>query len=237
MSDNIEVFESADILASRFAAEVLKLVKKSSLIKIPCNIMLSGGSTPALLFTKLAEMSDKNTDFGFVHFFWGDERCVPFNDPESNYGMAKALFFDKISIPDANIHPMYTKSDIGAEVRRNEKLLAELPDFDLVMLGMGDDGHTASIFPDNMAMFDCVTYCSSAIHPVSGQRRITVTPRFLKEKTQSIVFLVTGANKANILSKVMSGSPDAISIYPTAKLRSTCNNIRWLLDESASSAL
>lgn len=237
MSDNVKVFESADALANEFTNEVLRLIVESSTKKERVNIMLSGGNTPAIFFRKLAEMSDKNTDFDFVHFFWGDERCVPHSDSESNYGVAKLLLFDKISISEVNIHPMFVGLNIEQELLRNENEISKIPVFDLVMLGMGDDGHTASIFPDNMKMFNEVSYCTSAFHPVTGQQRITVTPHFLIHKTQSIVFLVTGKNKAEILGKVFSGMEESVEKLPTAKIRDKCNNIKWLLDKDAAQQL
>ncbi|NOU46070.1 MAG: 6-phosphogluconolactonase [Bacteroidales bacterium] len=233
MKVNKVFYKTADELAVSFATQILNQIHEAATKKNRLNIMLSGGSTPALLFRKLAEMGAGNYDFKQVHFYWGDERCVPHNHPESNFGVASSQFLLKIQIPEANIHPMYMENEMYIELDRNEHELSQIQSFDLVLLGLGDDGHTASIFPDNMVLFDSERFCALTNHPVSGQKRLTVTPRFLFEKAKSIVFMVTGASKAGIISEIFSGSQESIKKYPAAMLLSKRNDISWLLDESA----
>lgn len=235
MKVNRVIYKTADELATSFAKQILKQIQDAASNKQGMNIMLSGGSTPALLFSKLAEIASADIDWVYVHLYFGDERCVPHDHPESNFGLTKSLLLDKVPIPAQNIHPLYLQGDLLVELERNEKELVEVPSFDLVLLGLGDDGHTASIFPDNMVLFDSASYCTSAVHPVSGQKRLTVTPRFLLEKAKSIVFMVTGANKAGIIAEIFSGSQESIKKYPAAMLLNKRNDIRWLLDESAAS--
>ena len=235
MKVNRVVYKTADELATSAARQILKLIQDAATHEKRLNIMLSGGSTPALLFRRLAEIASTGVDWTYVHLYLGDERCVPHDHPESNFGLTKNLLLDKVPILAQNIHPLYLQGELLVELERNEKELTEVPSFDLVLLGLGDDGHTASIFPDNMKLFDSATYCASAVHPTTGQGRLTVTPRFLLEKAKSIVFMVTGANKAGIIAEIFSGSPESIKIFPTAMLQSKRSDIVWLLDESAAS--
>jgi 6-phosphogluconolactonase len=237
MKVNRVIYKTADELATSFTKQILKQIHDATAQKHRLNIMLSGGSTPALLFRKLAEIASTGVDWTYVHLYLGDERCVPHDHPESNFGLTKSLLLDKVPIPAQNIHPLYLQGDLLVELERNEKELAVVPSFDLVLLGLGDDGHTASIFPDNMGLFDSASYCASAVHPVSGQGRLTVTPKFLLEKAKSIVFMVTGANKAGIISEIFSGSQVSIKKYPAAMLLSKRNDITWLLDESAAAGI
>jgi 6-phosphogluconolactonase len=237
MKVKIEVYKTAVELATSFANQILILVRDAENQKKRLNLMLSGGSTPAILFRKLAEIVPDNMNFSQIHFYWGDERCVPPNHSESNYGTAKSLLLDKIQIPDSNIHPLYLGEEMSIELKRNEEMLSQITSFDLIMLGLGEDGHTASVFPDNMLMFNLPTNCTSAIHPVTGQQRITVTPKFLIEKAKTIVLMVTGANKAEILVEIFTQSQESVEKYPAALLLSKRNDIRWLLDEDAVSLL
>lgn len=237
MKINRVVYKTAEELAESFAKQILKQIQDAASNKQGMNIMLSGGSTPMLLFRKLSEIGAGRSDFKHVHFYWGDERCVAHNHPESNFGLAKSHLLDKLHIPEANIHPMYMENKMYIELDRNEHELSQIPSIDLVLLGLGEDGHTASIFPDNMRMFEATTYCVSAIHPVSGQIRLTVTPKFLIEKAKSIVFMVTGANKAGILAEIFSQSQESIKKYPAAMLQSKRKDTIWLLDEAAASII
>jgi 6-phosphogluconolactonase len=227
------VYTTAEELAESFADQILNLVRDAEKQKKSLNFMLSGGSTPALLFRKLAAKVTDPIDFSHTHFFWGDERCVLSNHPESNYGLAKSLFLDKIQIPDSNIHPMYHGGEMKTELELIELLFSQIPSFDIVMLGLGEDGHTASVFPDNMKMFDATTYCASSRHPVTGQIRLTVTPKLIIEKAKSIVFMVTGENKSGILAEIFSQSQESVKKYPAAMLQSKRRDIIWLLDEAA----
>ena len=143
------------------------------------HIALSGGSTPKILFELLADEYEEEIEWEKVHFWWGDERCVPPTDDDSNYKMTKERLFDHISIPKSNIHRVLGENNPVDEAIRYGKLVDDSlpvskgqPAFDLIMLGMGGDGHTASIFPHEMELLNNKATCAVATHPESGQKEL-----------------------------------------------------------------
>ncbi len=141
-------------LAEKFAYEMTRMITESVKNSATFTVALSGGSTPELLFTVLGGNYAESVDWKYVHFFWGDERCVPPGNPESNFGMAQKEFLGRIDIPSINIHRIRGEDDPENEaVRYSDEILMfaanrdGLPLFDLILLGLGEDGHTASIFP------------------------------------------------------------------------------------------
>ena len=134
------------------------------------NIAISGGNTPKLLFEVLAKDYKDKIDWSKINFYWADERCVSPDSNESNFGMTFNFLFNKINIPESNIHRIYGENDPASEaVRYSEELRKNIflsngfPKFDLILLGMGDDGHTASIFPDQMELLNSVDVCAVAV--------------------------------------------------------------------------
>jgi 6-phosphogluconolactonase len=203
----------------------------------PFTIALSGGSTPAILFAILGDNFSNSVTWSNVHFFWGDERCVPPDDPESNYGMTRKEFLDKIEIPSGNIHrimgekyPSVEAERYSLEIRENTAEREGFPMFDLVILGMGEDGHTASIFPGNHKLINSKKTCELAIHPVTSQKRITITGRVINNAS-NVVFLITGKNKAKVVSEILSGSIS--SQYPAAHINPEHGILKWYLDKAA----
>ena len=148
-------------------------------------VSLSGGSTPKIWFQYLAESHKEDIPWERVHFYWGDERCVPPEDQESNFGMTKKFLFDSIPIPDKNIHrikgeldPASAKEAFAKDMDAN--LLEDaVPIYDLIILGMGDDGHTASIFPHEIELWNSEENAVVASHPTSGQKRVSITGRVI----------------------------------------------------------
>ena len=146
-------------------------------------------------------------DWSFVHFFWGDERCVPPDDPESNFGMVNSGFLSKIDIPAINIHRIRGEEDPSTEAVRYSSEIVNytrttcgLPVFDQIILGMGEDGHTVSIFPSNSEMLYSEKICEVATHPLSGQKRITITGKVINN-SDVVTFLVTGHSKADVVER------------------------------------
>jgi len=223
--------EVADHLASEFITRVQKAVEK----KTPLAVAVSGGNSPGLFFSLLAEKFYSSVDWSFVKFFWVDERCVPPDNEESNYGMTYKLLLGKIAIPEKNILRMYGENDPEKEAARYSSLLAgnvkmrgNFPSFDLVILGMGDDGHTASIFPGDDRLLNSNKICETAVHPVSGRKRISLTAKVINNSDE-IFFLVTGSKKSKIVYEIFSGS--AISAnYPASHIKPEEGNVLWLLD-------
>jgi 6-phosphogluconolactonase len=212
-------FDSPLQLAAAFAADFAAWVDES-----PANmsVCLSGGSTPKLLFSYWA--SNPVFDWSRVHFFFGDERCVSPDDPESNFGAADELFFQPAAVPQANIHRIRGEADPVLESIRYAEEIDSLvrnenqrPQFDLIMLGMGADGHTASIFPDQMQLMDSSRVCEVAVHPQTRQRRVTLTGDVIAN-AKRIAFLVTGQDKANTVATILNSErqPAQACQFPAA---------------------
>jgi len=206
------------------------------------NIALSGGSTPGRLFRLWGETFGAEVDWEKVHFFWGDERCVPPDDPESNYKMAYDLFLEPLGVPSCNVHRIKGEMPAEAEAGRYaEELEEELPTangypvFDMIMLGLGSDGHTASIFPDQIQLLDVEEYCAVATHPMSGQERITLTGRVLNN-AKEVVFLATGKGKQDRIREIFN-KEDVAGQYPASHIHPEGGKLLWYLDEAAAADL
>lgn len=230
----IHISKDKDVLAKDFAEWMLKLVNQS---KGDFHISLSGGSTPKKLFDLLAAEYETAFPWERMHFWWGDERMVPPDDPDSNYGMTNFRLFSSIDIPRANIHRIRGEEnpeeetirygrEIEAFVRNKEGKIA----FDLMILGMGDDGHTASIFPDNLAALDLDTHTFLAKHPDSGQLRVSMSKKLINE-SKSIAFLVAGVSKTEKLQAILQ-EKDATG-YPAYYIKSNSGELIWFVDEAA----
>lgn len=220
----------ADYLADRLAA------KREG----PLFVALSGGSTPKTLFRLLAEAYKDKLDWSRLHFLWGDERCVPHDDPESNFGVVKALLFDHVPVAWEQVYPVDTSLEPEAAARAYRELMLQLlpsnsdglPIIDVNMLGMGGDGHTASIFPSNMnELLTDERICAVATHPESGQKRVTMTGPVINASDE-IAFLVTGSGKAEPIGKILNGEAGA-EAFPTAHIQPTSGKLRWFMDEAA----
>jgi 6-phosphogluconolactonase len=238
---SIKIFTSPYVLAEKFAEEMVTMVNVSAKLNQPFTIALSGGSTPALLFSILGDHFSKSAPWEYAHFFWGDERCVPSDDPESNYGITKKAFLDKIDIPMKNIHRIFGENDPSTEAKRYSGEIAGftrksegIPVFDLIILGLGEDGHTASIFPGDVRLLNSGNICETAKHPVSSQKRVSLTGRVINN-ADMVVFLVTGTRKAAVVSSVIErpGSSD----YPAAHIKPQYGILKWYLDEPAAEML
>ncbi len=233
-----KIFESADGVVEALAQRLLQ----ESQLGQPVHVSLSGGSTPIRLFKRLAEATYAETiQWQNLHFWWGDERCVPPTSPESNYGEANRLLFSKVAIPSENIHRICGEVEPEKELRRfidemNRVLPTHkgLPQFNWILLGMGEDGHTASLFP-NQTNFDDPALAVIAKHPESGQLRISKSAKLL-ENAQCLTYLVLGENKAMLVAEINKNDAKNLS-YPAAKIRSVDGVTEWYLDSAAASAL
>ena len=177
-----------------------------------------------------------------MHFFWGDERCVPPDHSESNYKMTSDHLLTKIEIPDKNIHrvkgeiePQSEADRYAAEIKNLVAVEGDLPKFDLVMLGMGEDGHTASIFPHQMHLLQSENICEVATHPESGQKRITLTGKVINNAAQ-VVFLVTGKSKAEKMFEILE-QQGRWKDYPATYIQPHNGSLTWFLDRTAAGKL
>jgi 6-phosphogluconolactonase len=242
MQKTVRIFASQEELAAECAKEIARLINRSAERKKIFTIALSGGSTPELLFAKLGEEYSRSVQWDHVHFFWGDERCVAADDSESNFGMTMRTLLGKIEIPTGNIHRILGEADPEAEAKRYSVEISDLtevrnslPEFSLVILGIGDDGHTASIFPGHLELLNSEKICEVAVHPVSGQKRITITGRVINN-AESVYFLVTGKKKQNVLEKILNDKPAAKS-YPAYFVEPEEGSLIWYVDKDAAELL
>jgi 6-phosphogluconolactonase len=237
----VNVFDCSDDLAESIAKEWLKLSMAGERI----HIALSGGSTPKHIFGYIAH-SDYATsiDWQNLHFWWGDERCVSPSDEQSNYGEAMRLLFSHVLIPADNLHPIHGELEAEkALIEFKDEMDACLPKqgmpiFDWILLGLGDDGHTASLFPEQTD-FDLVKSALIAIQPSSGQARISLSAQTIcAAKRRS--FIVTGASKAKVVNQVINETK-AYSEYPATRIFSQAlegpGGVEWYLDKAAASEL
>lgn len=237
---NIKTFATPHDVVTAFASDFSNWLRSLPSNQTKITVALSGGSTPKLLYQLWASQYADAIDWNRLYFFWGDERCVPPEDADSNFGAAKTLWLDKISIDAANIHRVQGESDPDEERSRYENEIYEhveiddnaIPQFDFVILGMGTDGHTASIFPHQMHFLKSDKVCEVAIHPETAQKRITLTGPVLNG-AQRVAFLVTGTEKAAVLRAVIHQSGDFES-YPASHIAG--KQVDFYLDAAAASA-
>ena len=238
MPTQIHIAETAEQTAEDIAHFFADWVKDKPLVALA----LSGGSTPQVIFRLWAEQYLESIDWKKIHFFWGDERCVPPEDKGSNFKMANGLFLSKIDIPQENIHRIRGEADPEEEARRYAAEIQDtvstrngFPAFDMILLGMGGDGHTASIFPHQMKLLTADAICGLATHPESGQQRITLTGKVLNNATE-VAFLVTGQGKAQKVEEIIKGK-EGSSRYPAAHIEPTHGRLHWFVDEAAAAGL
>lgn len=236
MNIEIKIFLTAEDAAAKIAEEIVKIVFRNSGDDRDSYISLSGGSTPKYLFSKISSEYADKIDWKRVHLFWGDERCVPPADEQSNYGMANRYLINNINIPESNVHRTRGEEDPAAESARIAKEIKKivpvadgLPRFDLNILGLGEDGHTASLFPGQKLQYIAEGIAGVAVHPESGQKRISLTSNVLSNAVENI-FMVTGKKKAEIIFEVLKGR--SAGNYPAAEIKAA-EILRWYLDEGA----
>ncbi len=206
------------------------------------NIALSGGSTPTQLFQLLADEYEKQIPWSAVRFFWVDERCVKPTDSESNYGVTYNTLLQRGFIPEKNIFRMKGEEIPTEEAKRYSELLKnelplhdEFPVFDLLLLGIGDDGHTASIFPNNIELLNSEHSVEVSEHPLSGQKRITLTGKTICNAKQ-IIFMAVGEGKRLILQEIINKEPAAEN-YPASFIENNLGEVEFYMDESAAKNL
>ncbi len=226
------------------AEEVLSCAKKAIAARGGFTIVLSGGSTPKSLFNLIAANAATSVDWSKVFFFWGDERHVAPTDADSNFRMADETLLSKISVPAGNIFRIPAENpDAGAAARAYEKTLneffalkaGEFPRFDLILLGMGPDGHTASLFPETEALQERSHLVVANWVEKLKTFRITLTVPVINA-AREVAFLVSGGDKSPALREVLQGkaSPEK---YPSKLVRPGEGKLLWFLDRAAASEL
>jgi 6-phosphogluconolactonase len=234
---DVRVFADVNELSLRAAEAAVSTINDSVRKTGRCSLVLSGGNTPRTLYGLLASKFRNEIPWPSIQVFWGDERYVPPHDPESNYRLAKETLLDHVPCPAANIHPMPIHSlSPDADAREYERTLknyigTEWPRFDLIFLGLGEEGHTASLFPESPALCERTRWVVAVEAPADPRLRLTLTLPALTRAT-NIYVLVAGSNKANALHHALTGVPDP-STYPAAGIRLAKGTLIWWVDREA----
>lgn len=238
MQNDIKIFGNIDEL-SKFLGNFWKQEIDELEENKYFSIALSGGNTPIKIFKYLNENFSDKIEWSKIKFFWGDERCVPPTDSDSNFKLAKDHLFDHIGIAASNIFRIKGESDPSNEANNHSKILEtnlplenSSPKFDFILLGLGEDGHTASIFPHQIELFNSSNYCEVAEHPVSGQKRISITGKIINN-AETVMIIAIGKSKAEIVSEILNKKESA-NPYPVELVNPKSGNLLWLMDtESA----
>jgi 6-phosphogluconolactonase len=238
MKREIKISSDKNKLILESAAYIADLIEKSIKEKDRCTFVLSGGSTPKDLYETLASEKYRAViDWSKVHVFWGDERCVPPDHPDSNYRMAKEALIDHVDIPQENVYRIPAEKEPVEAAREYEETIKKIvggstqfPVFDIILLGIGEDGHTASLFPGTMALEEKKRWVTEVFVPKFDAYRISLTLPVINNG-KNIIFLVAGEAKSDVVNQVYNRI-DTTS--PSAQVDPINGNLVYLLDKSAS---
>ncbi len=252
----IQSFPSAEALADAVARHIVSLAADAISATGRFTLALSGGSTPRAAYTRLATNDlARKVEWSLIHVLWGDERCVPPDDPRSNYRMAKEALLDRVPIPPEQIHrirgedePQEAAADYEDELRSLLRMTPSsaapsarpersegMTGLDLVLLGLGEDGHTASLFPGQPAVHEAEYWVMAVPAPTGDMWRITLTPTVLN-LARNVTFVVSGASKSQPLAQVLEG-PFTPDLLPAQAIRPGHGRLTWMVDEAAAARL
>ena len=232
---HLQLYKDAQETTTALADWIAELIQKTLEVKDRFSIALSGGETPKKLYQTLAsDAYREKIKWDRLHIFWGDERFVPFTDDSNNAKMAFDNLLNKVNIPSEQVHKIWTDVTPEESARRYENILHKYFDekqttFDLVLLGMGDDGHTLSLFPGSEVLNDKNSWVNAVSSKEKGER-ITLMPAVVN-RSAAIAFLVTGENKAKILQKVLENITSRN--YPAQLIQPENGELYWFVDEAA----
>jgi 6-phosphogluconolactonase len=234
---DVRVYPDLDALSEGVAEEILSLAQDAVREKGRFDWVLSGGHTPARLYELLARDYRESLPWPEIHLFWGDERYVPPDDPRSNYRMVREALLDRIALPAGNVHAMPTGFAGPDEAARayEDQLRAHFagsePAFDLVLLGVGPEGHTASLFPGSKALAERDRWVVAVRVQATPPERLTLTLPALN-RARNVFFLVAGEDKQPIVRALFSPRRRARSPYPAALIEPAGRAV-WFLDQAA----
>lgn len=249
MRPNLHTFARLEQLAQAAAGYVAQLSAQATAERGRFTVALSGGSLPKILCPPLvgpplaAEPLRSQIDWSSWRVFWADERCVPLTDPDSNYRLAREYLFEQVDIPPGQIYPLDDTLAPAAAARAYQAKLAEIfqppagqrPRFDLILLGMGEDGHTASLFPQHPLLRETERWVAPIFDsPKPPPERITLTLPVINEARQ-VAFITAGAGKAEALAQVMLA--EAINPLPAQMVQPVKGELHWFVDEAAATGL
>jgi 6-phosphogluconolactonase len=241
MKKSVKIFSTVENLSLYFAQTLAEYVSKTPEDRF-FSLALSGGSTPKVVFEFITPNFKNKINWSKVIIFWGDERCVSPESDESNYKTASESLLNHIPIPDANIFRIKGEEDPDTEAKRYSEIVSKLipssngiPQFDLIMLGLGEDGHTASIFPNNIHLFDSRNLFEVSKHPVTKQKRITATGKIINN-SKAVCFLATGKNKSEKVYQILE-KKSKWNFYPASLVDPKKGELIWLLDNHSAEKL
>ena len=234
---NLSIFPNSDALALAFAKHFAQKADESIRARGRFLVVLSGGGTPLKAFHLLAQEPFKSQiDWVKIHFFWGDERHVPHDDPGSNFFQAREALLMHVPVSEENLHPMPTDLAPGDAAEAYRRTIAAFTEasqkhvrFDLVMLGLGSDGHTASLFVGQSAQWTSPVITTEGEYEGRPAIRLTLTPPVIN-RAREVVFLVSGASKADALANALGDEQD-IDRFPAQSI--SAETLRWMVDADA----
>lgn len=235
------IYPDMDTLAGAFVCEVRNFLLKALKSERTFHIALSGGSTPLSIFKQLVETTGRE-EWSNIHLYWVDERCVPPDNDQSNFLHAKNRLIDPLGIPEDLVHRIHGEGEPSMESTRYGQLLLDqlpivngVPVFDWIWLGLGADGHTASIFPHELNLWNAEEPCVVATHPETGQKRISITGNLINAASR-VSFVVAGEGKASIVNEIMMKEGKFME-YPAFYVAPGSKNLEWFLDQDSASLL
>jgi 6-phosphogluconolactonase len=233
---SVRVFDSTEALSEEAANHILQLL---GTVEGPFHLVLSGGSTPKKLYTILASPLFRDSiPWNRIHFWWGDERFVPPADPDSNEGMARAAMLDHVPVPASNIHSMFREGTAEQAANSYQNEVRELvPNgaFNLMLLGLGPDAHTASLFPGDPSIHETEKWVVASTGAAGVKHRITMTPPLIN-RSDVVLFLVAGQDKAEPLAHVLGDTYDP-DRFPAQIVARNAPSVLWYIDAVAGTAL
>jgi len=244
---NVHIFADLDALSQGMAHEIAKQAQAAIAERGIFTMVLAGGSTPRKLYELLAKEFQTQIDWTKVHFFWGDERCVPPTDSDSNFAMAWQALLSKVPAPKKNVHRMpadlATPEQAALAYEKELRDFFELfsvksfPIFDLILLGLGEDGHTASLFPDSPALEEKTRWVVPVIAPANYKvrPRITLTLPVINQ-AEHVFFLASGKEKKKVIESIFKTSDLAQTLFPAALILPQ-GQLAWFLDHSTTEGI
>lgn len=235
---NIAIYPDLDTISQQAANYLVRIAHEAIVTRGRFTVALSGGNTPRKLYSLLgSEQYSSQIDWQLVDIFWSDERCVPPDDPDSNYYMAQEVLLSRISIPVAQVHrmPADRPDREAASLAYTQEIqrvfgTKGIPDLDLIQLGMGPEGHTASLFPHQPSLHETQRLVMPVSVPKPPPDRLTFTPPILNA-ARNVLFLATGADKVDAFRAVIEGPPDP-DVYPAQIVRPPNGEVTWMVDSA-----
>ncbi len=235
------IYPDAESLTAAFICEVQRFLSEVEEMERPVHLAVSGGSTPLAVFRQVAEAT-RMEEWKDVHLYWVDERMVPRDDEQSNFGNAWKTLIAPLDLPMEQVHRIRGEEDPSKEAARYSGLLREMlpmengvPVFDWIWLGLGEDGHTASMFPHELELWNAPGPCVVATHPLTGQKRITITGTVINA-ARRVTMLVTGKSKSPVVNAIVMKEGRYLE-YPAFYINPASGFLEWYMDQGATSWL